>query len=128
MYTGGGERLIEPDERNRGLGASIRRSVGDGAVVGFSFGATEAESGNRAAMFSLTLPLSRGREPAPSEQLGWRSFLSTRAAAYAPFEPLNRRLLDLRLPEVDVLPYRDPEAVDPGQIGLELLAPVPPLL
>jgi hypothetical protein len=59
--------------------------------------------------------------------LGWRSFLSTPGAAYAPIDPLSTRLLELRLPDVGVLPYRDPEAVDPGQIGFELLAPVPSL-
>lgn len=133
MYSGGGNRIVEPDEHNRGLGASISRSLGEGAVVaGFRFGASGgADVPSRSAMFSLTLPLSRAREPAaPGPDLGWRSFVAQPATAYAPADSLVRRLIDpsVGAPQLDALPYRDPENTDFGEIGVELLVPVPPLM
>lgn len=122
MYAGGGAPAVEPDERNRGMGASINRAVGEAAVLGFSFGASGADSRTRAAMFSLTLPLGRMREPAPDPDLGWRSFGAATAAT--PFDPLTRPLTD---PPVGAaatggLQYRDPGSPN---IGIEPLAPPP---
>lgn len=133
MYSGGGDRIVEPDEQNRGVGASISRSLGEGAVIaGFRFGSNgSADASSRSARFSLTLPLSRARESAaPGPELGWRSPAAQPAAGYAPADSIVGRIIDptVAAPHLDVLPYRDPENAGFDRIGVELLVPPPPLM